>query len=176
MFAATLLSVILIAQVSPAASPVSVPAMIIAPASEPTLDTGPCLDSPRGVPKVLQAPVDRSMQIVRIDKVVSTSTMTPGEIIGFLYSLGDGSTWLGQRTQQYMSASAATQINNVLSNTHIAGQNVSAFPPQFNHGVATHNTQFYKVQIPETAMTTLRIQLVPCIRWPIARTLPDPTM
>lgn len=160
MLAATFLSALLLAQASPGQDP---------------LQTGPCLDS-RPVPAVLQPPVVRPNQIVRIDKVESTATMMPGEIIGFLYTLQDGSTWLGQRDEQFMSGASASQINTVLSSTHMPGENVSKFPPQMKHGVATKYTQFYKVQIPQTAMDTLRITLVPCVAWPGDRTLPDPRM
>jgi len=159
---ATLLSIVLLAQA---------PAVADSP-----LDTGPCLDSPRPVPRVLMAPITRSMQVLRIDKVVSTSSMMPGEVIGFLYTLGDGSTWLGQRTFTYMSPAAAAASNNVLSVTHMPGQNISAFPPQMRYGVATHNTQFFRVQIAPTAMDALHIQILPCVAWPVGRTPPDPTM
>jgi len=140
-----------------------------------TLETGPCLDS-RPVPAVLQPPIVRTNQIVRIDKVESTATMMPGEILGFLYTLQDGSTWLGQRDDQYMSGAAAAAINTVLASVHMPGENVSKFPPQMKHGVATKYTQFYKVQIPATSMEALRIQIVPCVAWPSERALPDPSM
>ncbi|HTU80578.1 MAG TPA: hypothetical protein VMF61_00520 [Candidatus Acidoferrales bacterium] len=165
MVAAVILSAVLLAQAMP-------PAAAPAPAM---LDTGPCLDS-RPVPAVLQPPLVRSMQIVRIDKVESTATMMPGEIVGFLYTLQDGSTWLGQRDDQYMSGAAAAAVNNVLASTHMPGQNVSKFPPQMKHGVATKYTQFYRVQIPPTAFEALRITLVPCVAWPPSRQLPDPNM
>jgi hypothetical protein len=116
------------------------------------------------------------MQVVRIDKVTSTASMMPGETIGYLYTLGDGSTWLGQRTDAYMSGAAAQQMNQVLAFTHMPGQNVSKFPPQMNHGVATKYQQFFQVQIPPTVMSTVKIQLVPCVAWPPGRPLPDPSM
>jgi len=116
------------------------------------------------------------MQVVRIDKVESTATMMPGEVIGFIYTLGDGSTWLGQRKDTYMSAAAATAINRVLSITHQPGDNVSQFPPQMVHGVATKYTQFFRVQIVPSNYSTLQIQVVPCIAWPAGRALPDPMM
>ena len=43
-------------------------------------------------------PVSRAMQLVGIDAVVSTATMTANQTIGFLYTTGDGGTWLGERT------------------------------------------------------------------------------
>ena len=81
------------------------------PAATDTLNNGACLDS-RAVPSVLQPPAVRSMQIVRIDKVVSTASMLPNEVIGFLYTLQDGSSWLGQRTADYVSSADARQINH----------------------------------------------------------------
>jgi hypothetical protein len=125
---------------------------------------------------VLQPPIERSNQIVRIDRVQSTSTFLAGDTIGFLYTLADGSTWLGERTERYMSGAAAEAINGVLGSTHLAGHNISAFPPQMNHGVATHNQQFFRVQISSGEMSVLRIQIVPCIAWPPGRPLPDPMM
>ncbi|MBV8726192.1 MAG: hypothetical protein JO233_00280, partial [Candidatus Eremiobacteraeota bacterium] len=57
-----------------------------APASAQPVDTrGPCLDSPKAVPNVLGDPFERSSEVVRIDKVVSTRTMMASEVIGFLY-------------------------------------------------------------------------------------------
>jgi hypothetical protein len=146
-----------------------------AAAFEP-LGAGACLDSPRPVPRVLQPPPSRGNQIVRIDKVVSTASMMTGEVIGFLYTLDDGSTWLGQRTQAYMSGVAAEQSNQVLASTHLPGANVDRFPPQMEHGVATKYTQFFKVLIVPSALTTLHIELEPCVVWPAGRPLPDPQM
>jgi len=165
MFAAILLSALTLAQAP--APPGS--------ALEP-LGAGACLDSPRPVPRVLQPPIAQGNQIVRIDKVASTASLMPGEVIGFLYTLHDGSTWLGQRTQPYMSAASAAQINNVLSSTHMPGENVSQFPPEMKHGVSTKYTQYFKVQIVPTAMQTLRIELEPCVVWPAGRPLPDAQM
>ncbi|MEO6836671.1 MAG: hypothetical protein ABI231_12310 [Candidatus Tumulicola sp.] len=174
MLAAIILSALTLAQATPAQS--SVPMTPLAAPMQQPLENGPCLDAPRPVPRVLQSPIDRSMQVVRIDKVESTATFTPGEVIGFLYTLADGSTWLGQRTERYMSGANATAINRVLSVTHMPGDNVSAFPPQMRQGVATKYTQFFRVQIPVTAYSLLRIQIAPCIAWPPDRPLPDPVM
>jgi hypothetical protein len=140
------------------------------------LEEGPCLDSSGAVPKVIAAPVSRAMQIVRIDEVLSTATMTPSEIIGFLYTTQDGSTWLGERTAHYMSPADATAINLVLSSTHVPGQNVNDFPPQSRYGVATKLPQLFKVSIPSDAMAALRIQFAPCVVWPPGRPLPDPSV
>ncbi len=177
MVAAILFSVVLLAQAAPdQGAPAGGPAMApMAPAAGGPLEAGACLDS-RPVPAVLQPPVVRTMQIVRIDKVESTATMTPGEVLGFLYTLQDGSTWLGQRDEPYMSGASASQINSVLASTHLPGTNVTKFPPQMKHGVATKYQQFFKVQIPSSALQVLRIELVPCILWPPQRPLPDPSM
>ena len=170
MFAAIVLAAVTLAQASaPPAAPAPGTAL------EP-LPTGPCLDSTRPVPRVLQPPVTRSNQIVRIDRVVSTATMMPGETIGFLYTLEDGSTWLGQRTQPYMSGAAAGQMNQVLASTHLPGQKANEFPPQMIHGVATKYAQFFKVQIVPSALEAVRIELEPCVVWPSGRPLPDPRM
>ncbi len=88
------------------------------------------------------------MQIVRIDQVVSTATMLPGEVIGFLYTTQDGSTWLGQRTKDYQSAADATAINRVLAAAHVAGDNVTEFPPTSLYGVPTKHQQLFRVQMP----------------------------
>ncbi len=139
------------------------------------LEDGPCLDSARSVPKVLQAPPTRGMQIVRIDQVLSTATMMPGEVIGFLYTTQDGSTWLGERSMQYTSPADATAINQVLAATHASTKNISGFPPQTKYGYPTKYPQFFQVRIPPNAFAALRIQLAPCIAWPSGRPLPDPT-
>jgi hypothetical protein len=119
-------------------------------------------------------PVSRAMQVVRIDEVVSTATMTSYQAIGFLYTTGDGGTWLGERTSQYMSAANATSINAVLAATHVAGVANNEFPPESRYGEPTRYPQLFRVQVPPDAMTALRIQLVPCIVWPSTRSLPDP--
>ena len=150
--------------------------MLPAPGMQQPLETGPCLDSPRPVPRVLQPPVVRTMQVVRIDRVVSTASLMPGETIGFLYTLADGTTWLGQRTTPYMSGVGAAAVNQVLASTHMPDQNVSEFPPQMKHGVATKYQQFFRVQIPPTALGSLRVTMAPCVVWPAGRPLPDPSM
>jgi len=120
--------------------------------------------------------VTRGMQIVRIDQVVSTETMIPYEVIGFLYTLEDGSTWLGQRTQDYQAAADATAINRVLAASHVPGYNVTGFPPTTVYGVPTKHPQLFRVLLPPEAFVPLRIQLVPCVVWPSTRPLPDPSM
>jgi hypothetical protein len=145
-------------------------------AMPPPLEEGPCLDSARMVPRVLAKPLSRAMQIVRIDQVLSTATMTPGAIIGFLYTTQDGSTWLGERTTQYASPADATEINQVLAATHTSTKNVTAFPPETHYGVATKSPQLFAVRIPQDSFGALRIQLAPCVVWPAGRPLPDPTM
>ena len=141
---------------------------------QPPLENGACLDSIRAVPNVLQGPTSPGMQIVRIDQVVSTATMLPGEVIGFLYTTQDGSTWLGQRTKDYQSAADATAINRVLAAAHVAGYDVSEFPPTSLYGVPTKRPQLFRVQMPASEYATLRIALVPCVIWPSTRPLPDP--
>jgi hypothetical protein len=145
-------------------------------AAQPPLEDGPCLDSARAVPKVLTAPLSRAMQVVRIDQVVSTATMMPGEIVGFLYTTHDGSTWLGERSMRYTSPAGATAINQVLAATHVSTKNVTGFPPQTRYGYPTKYPQFFEVRIPPNAWPALRIQLAPCIEWPPGRPLPDPAL
>jgi hypothetical protein len=174
MLVAIVLSALTLAQAQPVET--AMPMSPVAPAMQQPLENGPCLDSPRPVPNVLQPPIVRTMQIVRIDRVQSTASLMPGETIGFLYTLSDGSTWLGQRTTPYMSGAGAAAMNQLLSSTHMPDQNVSAFPPEMKHGVATKYAQFFRVQIPPTATATLRIQLAPCVAWPGGRPLPDPSM
>ena len=124
-------------QQTPTAIPTQPPVMAappLAPLPSDTLDNGPCLDSPRAVPLDLQAPVTVGNQIVRIDKVVSTDSMMPGEVIGYLYTLQDGTTWLGQRTPDYMSAADSRAINLVLAASRLPADTEIAFPPQMRYG------------------------------------------
>jgi hypothetical protein len=157
----------------PGAMPPEAPAP---PMSAQPLENGPCLDSLRAVPKVIMAPVSSSAQIVRIDMVLSTATMTPNEVIGFLYTTQDGGTWLGQRTSDFQSAADATAINRVLAATHVAGYEVVGFPKKDVYGVPTKHPQLFRVQIPSNAYEPLRITLQPCVVWPSGRQLPDPTL
>jgi hypothetical protein len=163
-----LLGLQLVAQVStpqPAAQPT--------PAASDVLTNGPCLDSPRAVPLVLQPPVSRTQQIVRIDKVVSTQTNLSNEVIGYLYTLQDGTTWLGQRLPDYMSAADATAINGVLAAAHVGSQ-ISGFPPQTRYGVPTKYQQYFPVNIIPELIPRLQIRIDPCVAWPAGRELPDP--
>jgi hypothetical protein len=144
--------------------------------AQPPLNSGYCLDSLRQVPKVIVAPVATGAQIVRIDLILSTASLTPNEVIGFLYTTEDGSTWLGQRTADYQSAADATAINRVLAATHVPGYNVTGFPPRDVYGVPTKHPQLFRVQIPPNAYDPLRINLEPCVVWPAGRPLPDPSL
>ncbi|MDE2481613.1 MAG: hypothetical protein KGN02_05450 [bacterium] len=178
LIVATLLSTIFGSQIVAQLTPTSPPPAPLA-ASVPdaqTLNNGACMDSPRAVPLVLQPPAVRSQQIVRIDKVVSLQSNLENEVIGYLYTLQDGSMWLGQRTPDYMSAADARAINQVLSSTHMPDQPLSAFPPTMKYGVATKYQQFFRVQIPQAALAGLQIRLDACVAWPAGRSLPDPTM
>jgi len=147
----------------------------LAPATD-VLNNGPCLDSTRSVPQSLQPPAVRATQVVRVDKVVSTSTMTFGETIGFLYTLEDGTTWLGQRTMQYVSPAGAQQINQVLASTHLPTSTVTAVPPQTKLGVKTNYLQYFQIKLPAEAQTALAIRVDPCVAWPSTRPLPDPSI
>lgn len=159
-----------VAQMPPPAGPAAMMA------GQPPLETGACLDSGRAVPLALQPPAVRPMQIVRIDEVVSTATMTPGEIIGFLYTTADGATWLGQRSMQYMSPANATAINAVLASTHLPNENISEFPPTSRYGVNTKYPRFFRVRIAPGAEQALHFQILTCVAWPAARALPDPIL
>lgn len=153
-----------------------IPSLILAAALSDTLNNGACLDSPRSVPQSLQPPAIRATQVVKIDKVVSTQTMTAGETIGFLYTLEDGSTWLGQRTAQYISPAGAQQINQVLASTHLPTSTVMAFPPQTKLGVKTNYLQYFQIKLPAEALAALGVRIDSCVAWPSTRTLPDPSV
>ena len=137
------------------------------------LNNGACLDSAKSVPQGLFG-TDPTSAIVKIDRVTSTATMTDGEIIGYLYTRQDGTTWLGQRRQDYMSAADSTQINQVLSSTHMPGASIITFPPVRKYGVKTNYTEIFQVNIPGTAMDPLHIRLDPCVAWPAGTPLPSP--
>ena len=141
---------------------------------QPPLENGACLDSIRAVPDVLQGPSSRGMQIVRIDQVVSTATMLPGEVIGFLYTPRTARRGWASAPKDYQSAADATAINHVLAAAHGAGYDVSEFPPTSLYGVPTKRQQLFRVQMPAAEYATLRIALVPCVVWPSTRPLPDP--
>jgi hypothetical protein len=163
-----LISALILAQASnPAATPSPAPAGYV--------DTrGPCLDSAKGVPSVVDVPNSRDGEVVRIDKVISQATYTPNEVIGFLYTRQDGKTYLGTRTVQYTSPASAQELNAVLASTHAPGISQTEFPPQTRLGVPTKFTQFFEVRIPPDARTALQIRLDPCVIWPAGRPLPDP--
>ena len=162
------LSALIVAQAGP-------PATTATPTPAGFVDTrGPCLDSAKQVPNVIDNPNTRDSEIVRIDKVVSQATFTPGEVIGFLYTRQDGKTYLGMRTAQYTSPASAQELNAVLASTHAPGISETAFPPQTRLGVPTKFSQFFEVKLVPDALTALQIRLDPCVVWPAGRALPDP--
>ena len=117
------------------------------------LETGPCLDSPRAVPKVLQAPVSRAMQVVRIDHVLFDRDDDARR--GHRLSLYDARRLDVARPAHHRIISRpadATAINQVLAATHVPGQNVTGFPPQTKLRRGRPNIQqFFRVQIPPDA-------------------------
>jgi hypothetical protein len=137
------------------------------------LNNGACLDSNKSVPQGLFGG-DPSAAIVKIDRVVSTATMTEGEIIGYVYTRQDGTTWLGQRRQDFMSGADSAQINQVLASTHLPSSAVTAFPPVRKYGVRTNYTEIFQVQIPAASLDPLHIRLDPCVEWPAGSPLPSP--
>ncbi|PZR59715.1 MAG: hypothetical protein DLM50_01005 [Candidatus Meridianibacter frigidus] len=148
------------------------------PASNPTssvIDTrGPCLDSAKQVPNVVGDPPDRSSEILRIDRVVSTATFMPNEVIGFVYTRQDGKTFLGMRAAQYTSPASAAALNAVLASTHAPSVAETAFPPQTKLGVKTGYAAFFEVRLPAQALAALQIRTEPCVAWPLGRPLPEP--
>jgi hypothetical protein len=111
---------------------------------------------------------------VKIDKVVSTSSLIDGEVIGYVYTRQDGTTWLGQRKQDFMSAADSQAINAVFASTHMPTATITQFPPVRRFGVKTNYTEIFQVQIPATAMDPLHIRLDPCVAWPTGVALPNP--
>lgn len=188
--AALLFALLIPASAQQASPPPAPPPIVTAPPSPlaPTqlpadddavlLNNGPCMDSPASVPHVLQEPVVREMQVIRIDRVISTYSMTPNEVIGFVYVTKDGTHWLGQRSGDFMSASNARQINHVLVSTRLARTEPQAFPPTTSHitGAALHTEQYFRVDIPPMAWGPLHIKLEVCVAWPPDRPLPDPSL
>jgi hypothetical protein len=137
------------------------------------LNNGSCLDSGKAVPQGLFG-TQQTSAIVKIDKVISTATMTDGEIIGYLYTREDGTTWLGQRRQDFMSAADSKLINQVLASTHMPNATIAAFPPVRKYGVRTYYTEIFQVQIPPASLQPLHIRLDSCVAWPAGASLPDP--
>ena len=138
------------------------------------LNNGPCLDSIVSVPERLNGP-DTSADVVRIDKVISTSTMLDGEVIGYLYTRQDGTTWLGQRRQEYMSAADSEAINHVLAYSRMPDSNVTAFPPVRLYGLKTNYQQTIRIVPPQpSALQAMTVRLEPCVAWPAGTALPTP--
>lgn len=146
------------------------PAALSAPA---VLNNGACLDSIKAVPQGLFGS-DPTSAIVKIDKVVSTSSFINGEIIGYLYTRQDGTTWLGQRKQDYMSSADSQAVNAVFSSTHLPGATITEFPPVRKFGVKTNYTEVFQVNLPQGALDPLHVRLEPCVAWPSGMALPNP--
>lgn len=137
------------------------------------LNNGACLDSIKAVPQALYGN-DTSSVIVKIDKVVSTSTMIDGEIIGYLYTRQDGSTWLGQRNQNFMSAADSQAINAVFASIHLPTATITQFPPVRRYGVKTNYSEIFQVKMPDSSLDALHVRLDPCVAWPPGTSLPTP--
>jgi hypothetical protein len=144
-----------------------------APVASAPLNNGPCLDSPVAVPHTLNGS-DKATEVVRIDKVISTATFINGEIIGYLYTRQDGSTYLGQRKAEYMSGADSQAINAVFASTHMPNATITRFPPARRYGIKTNVQEIFQVQVPQNAWEPLHIQVQPCVAWPSAQPLPDP--
>ncbi len=150
-------------------------ALAPAPSTVPPapLNNGACMDSAAQVPQALQG-AGQSAAVVRIDRVVSTADMLSGETIGFLYTRQDGSTWIGERSQAYMSAAASQAMNNVLGMFHLQGASTTQFPPARLYGVKTNYQQIFQVHVMQTGLDPLHIRFDPCVAWPQGRPLPQP--
>lgn len=144
-----------------------------APSAAVVLNNGACLDSIKAVPQGLFGS-DPTSAIVKIDKVVSTSSFINGEIIGYLYTRQDGTTWLGQRKQDYMSAADSQAVNAVFASTHMPGATITQFPPVRKFGVKTNYTEVFQVNLPSSALDPLHVRLEPCVAWPPGMALPNP--
>lgn len=137
------------------------------------MNNGPCLDSIRSVPQGLFG-TDPTSAIVKIDKLVSTASMIDGDTIGFIYTRQDGTTWLGQRKQQFMSGADSAAINRVFASTHLPNASVTQFPPVKKYGVKTNYTEIFQVNLPAGALNALQARLDPCVAWPAGTALPNP--
>jgi hypothetical protein len=135
------------------------------------LNNGPCLDSIKSVPQGLFGN-DPSSAIVKIDKVVSTSTLIDGEVIGFVYTRKDGTTWLGQRKEEFMSAADSQAINAFFTSIHMPDATVTQFPPVRRYGVRTNYTEIFQVKVPSAGLDELRVRVEPCVAWPDGMDLP----
>lgn len=150
----------------------TVVAMLMMLALQAVLNNGPCMDSPKAVPQTLGGS-GVAAAIVKIEKVISTATMIDGQVIGFLYQREDGTTWLGQRRQEYMSAADSDALNKVLASTHLPGAKITVFPPVRKYGVKTYYEDTFQVRVPPAALAPLRITLEPCVSWPPGMELPS---
>ncbi|MDQ6826682.1 MAG: hypothetical protein M3Z14_05720 [Candidatus Eremiobacteraeota bacterium] len=136
--------------------------------ADATVDAkGACMDSFKQVPYNLGWPLDHTTQVVRIDKILSTSAMTPGEVIGFLYTRRDGATFAGTRNGRYMSPASWGMMNQVLDSTHDPSVKQTAFSQKAS------GNEYLQVNVPADALGPLKIQLEPCVAWPKERPLPD---
>jgi hypothetical protein len=165
LFAVTAALQSLVAQSpSVAAAPVAAPAV---------LNNGPCMDSIKSVPQSLFG-ADPTSAIVKIDKLVSTASMIDGQVIGYIYTRQDGTTWLGQRKQDFMSAADSQAVNAVFASTHLPGATITQFPPVRKYGVKTNYTEIFQVNLPAGALQALHARLDPCVAWPAGMSLPNP--
>jgi hypothetical protein len=147
--------------------------MLMILALQAVLNNGPCMDSPIAVPQALNGS-SSGAAVVQIDKVLSTATMIDGQVIGFLYQRDDGTLWLGQRRQEFMSAADSSALNEVLASTHLPDAAVTAFPPVRKYGVKTNYEETFEVRLPPSALGPLHIRIEPCVAWPAGMALPNP--
>ena len=98
------------------------------------------------------------------------------EVIGYLYTLQDGTTWLGQRQPDYMSAAGARQINEVLALGHAQDELTTEFPAVKRYGVSTHSRLYFRVTLTQAVLDAAKVQLAGCVAWTPGRPLPDPSL
>ena len=137
------------------------------------LNNGPCLDSIKSVPQGLFGGAP-SAAIVKIDKLISTSTMIDGEIIGYVYTRKDGTQWLGQRKQDFMSSADSQALNAFFAAVHLPDATVTQFPPLKRYGVKTNYTEIFRIKVPTAGLDELRVRVDPCVAWPDGMDLPAP--
>lgn len=127
----------------------------------------------KSVPQALNGS-QSSAAIVKIDKLISTATMIDGEIIGYVYTRRDGTQWLGQRKQDFMSAADSQAVNAFFAAVHLPDATVTQFPPQTRYGVKTNYSQIFQVKVPTAGLDELRVRVDPCVAWPDGMDLPNP--
>jgi hypothetical protein len=138
----------------------------------PVANGGRCLDARKVVPMNLGEPYDYSTDVVRIDKLVTTSTALGGRILGFVYTREDGRQFFSTRSTANMTNPMYPVLDRFLDLTAPRGLTSKQSAERQLSKNTNGYVQYTIIMKPET-LTSLDLATEECVVWPRGIPLPD---